>query len=256
MNFAQRWRKAELRNFVALVFSALVVSSACFPQAKSATPEELVFRAPFTLKLHVDDERYYEQSFDRIPYVADNDVYLFVGEAFGLNVTVAENEVSHIAYERSPAKADVELRFTQEKSRNGWTTMLVIRNKLKRRLYLDALMTVPGKEEILKTNVLPVESNLSGFESWPHPIVQLVLQNFRFSEKPRKQTETAYPKARNVYMTMPSVRPISRSNGADLTAELRPGGPICFKAPIMSTSLCFLFAMFHPPCKLRYANTL
>jgi hypothetical protein len=96
--------------------------------------------------------------------------------------------VSQIAYQRDPAKADVELKFTQEKSPNGWMMMLVIRNKLKRKLYLDALMTVPGKEEIFKTNVLPVESNLSDFESWPHPIVQLVLRNFRFSEGSKPST--------------------------------------------------------------------
>ena len=140
-------RKGALRNFVVLVITTLVVSSACFPQAKSATQEEPVFRASFKLKLHVDDERYYEQSFDRIPYVADNDVYLFSGEAFGIKAIVTENEISHIAYERNPAKADVELRFTQEKSQNGWMMMLVIRNKLKHRLYLDALMTIQGKKK-------------------------------------------------------------------------------------------------------------
>jgi hypothetical protein len=206
MNSTLRRRKTAQRNFVALVTATLVLLSACFSQTKSATEDERVFRAPFKLKLHVDDERYYEQSFDRIPYVSGNDVYVFVGEAFGINVTATENEISHIAYERNPAKADVELRFTQEKSQNGWMMMLVIRNKLKRRLYLDALMTVPGKEEILKTNVLPVEPNLSDFESWPHPIVQLVLRDFRFSEKskqsdaPKEQTETVAPKTGNVHL--------------------------------------------------------
>ena len=200
-----------VRNVFALVATALMLSSACFSQAKSATQEEPVSRAPFKLKIHVDDERYYEQSFDRIPYVADNDVYLFAGEAFGVNVTVTENEISHVAYERNPAKADVEFRFTQEKSQNGWMMMLVIRNKLKRRLYLDALMTRPGSDEILTTNVLPVEPNLSDFESWPHPIVQLVLRNFRFSEKPKQsaqekpkeQTETVDPKTGNVHLQIP-----------------------------------------------------
>jgi hypothetical protein len=62
--------------------------------------------------------------------------------------------------------------------------LLTIRNKLKRRLYLDALMTVPGEKEIYKTSILPIEPGLSDFESWPHPIVQLVLRDFRFSEKP------------------------------------------------------------------------
>jgi hypothetical protein len=201
-----------VRNVFALVATALMLSSVCFSQAKSATQEEPVFRAPFKLKIHVDDERYYEQSFDRIPYVADNDVYLFAGEAFGVNVTVTENEISHVAYERNPAKADVELRFTQEKSQNGWMMMLVIRNKLKRRLYLDALMTRPGSDEILTTNVLPIEPNLSDFESWPHPIVQLVLRDFRFSEKskqsdaqekPKEQTETVDPKTGNIHLQIP-----------------------------------------------------
>ena len=186
-----------VRSILALAISTTLLLSVCFSQTKSATEEERVFRAPFKLKLHVDDERYYEQSFDRIPYVSGNDVYLFAGETFGINVTATENEISHIAYERNPAKADVELRFTQEKSQNGW--MLVIRNKLKRRLYLDAVMTRPGSDEIFTTNVLPVEPNLSDFESWPHPIVQLVLRNFRFSEKPKaeekakEQTETVKP---------------------------------------------------------------
>jgi hypothetical protein len=66
-------------------------------------------------------------------------------------------------------------------------------------------MTIPGKEEILKTNVLPIEPNLSDFESWPHPIVQLVLRDFRFSEKPKEQTETVDPKTGNVHLTIPVV---------------------------------------------------
>jgi hypothetical protein len=201
--------KMAVKNIVALIVVTVVLSSACYPQA--ATQEEPVFRAPFKLKLHVDNERYYEETFDHVPYVADNDVYLFAGEAFGINVSVTENEVSRIAYQRDPAKADVELKFTQEKSPNGWMMMMVIRNKLKRRLFLDALMTLPEKKEIYKTSILPVEPNLSNFESWPHPIVQLVLQNFRFSENGSKQsavkeqTETVDPKTGNLHLTIPVV---------------------------------------------------
>jgi len=171
-----------VKKIVALIVATLVLSSVCSRQAKSATQEEQVFRAPVKLRLHVDNDRFYEETFDHVPYVADNDVYLFAGEAFGIDVTVTEGEISHIAYERDWAKADVELRFTQEKSKNGWMMMLVIRNKMKRRLYLDAVMTLPGKDGLFTTNVLPIEPNLSDFEEWPHPIVQLVLRNFRFSE--------------------------------------------------------------------------
>jgi hypothetical protein len=83
------------RSILALAISTTLLLSVCFSQTKSATEDERVFRAPFKLRLHdVDDERYYEQSFDRIPYVSGNDVYLFVGEAFGINVTATENEIS------------------------------------------------------------------------------------------------------------------------------------------------------------------
>ncbi len=179
--------KMTVRNVVALIVATLVLSSACYPQLKSATQEDPVFRAPFTLKLHVDNEHYYEEHFDRVPYVAENDVYLFAGETFGINVAITSNQISRIIYQRDPAKADVEFTFTQEKSSTGPMMMLVTRNRLKRRLSFDALMTVPEKKEIYKTSVLPVEPNLSNFESWPHPIVQLVLKNFRFSENGSKR---------------------------------------------------------------------
>jgi len=202
-----------VRNIVAFI----VLSLACFSQIqnKSATPEEPVFRDPFTLKLHVDKEHYYEETFDRVPYVAENEVYLFAGETFGVNVTITESQLSGITYQRDPSKADVALAFTQESSAKGWIMMLVIQNRLKRKLYLNALMTLPGKKEIFNTSVLPVEPNLSDYESWPHPIVQLVLRNFRFSEngskpargeKPSEHSglnETVDPKTGNVHLAIP-----------------------------------------------------
>jgi len=181
-------QRRVVRDIVALILGIFVLLSACFSQS-SAAQEGPVFRAPFVLKLRIDSEHYYEEKFDKVPYVADNDVYLFARENFGINVTIAENQISRIIYQRDPTKADVEFKFTQEKSPNGLMMLLVIRNKLKRGLFLDAKMTVPDKKGIYKTSVLPVKAGLSNVESWPHPIVQLVLGNLRFSENGAKQTE-------------------------------------------------------------------
>jgi hypothetical protein len=169
------------KNVVALAVGTLVFA-VCVPQSNGPNGTEPVFRAPVVLKLHVDNEHYFEETFDRVPYVADNNVYLFAGESFGITVTIADDQMSRITYQRNPAKADVEFKFTQEKSRDGFMMLLVIKNKLKRKLFLDALMTVPREKQIYKTTVLPIDPSLSSFESWPHPIVQLVLKNFRFSE--------------------------------------------------------------------------
>ncbi|WP_263373407.1 hypothetical protein [Granulicella aggregans] len=166
----------------ALVLAAIMLPLPCSPQASEVAPNDPVFRSPFALKLHVDDPRYYEQKFDHVPYVASGDVYLFAGEAFGVNVTTAGDRLTGITYQSDPAKADVEFKFTQEKAPRGFMMLLVTRNKLKKKLFFDAMMTVPGKTGIFNTSVLPIDPGLSNFESWPHPIVQLALRNFRFSE--------------------------------------------------------------------------
>jgi hypothetical protein len=180
----------DVKRAIAVVVAAVVFSAVAYGQAPgdgaqgvapSAAPEP-VFRSPFSLRLAVDKDHYYEQKFDKVPYVADNDVYLFAGDAFGINLVVADGKVTGIVYQPDTKKADVLLRFSQEKSKSGNMMMLVVQSKLKQKLFYEALMTVPQKDGIYKTNMLPVEAGLVSYESWPHPIVQLVLKNFRFSE--------------------------------------------------------------------------
>jgi hypothetical protein len=170
-------------------------------EPRIAPVEQPVFRSPFVLKLHVDDERSYEERFNHVPYVAEDEVYLFAGESFGINTTLIGNRLSKVRYQPDPAKADVEFKFSQEKSQTGFMMLLVIKNRLKRRISPDALMTVPGDKDVHQTDVLPVGPGRSNTESWPHPIVQLMLRNFRFSEKPKEQTETVDPKTGNVHLT-------------------------------------------------------
>jgi hypothetical protein len=148
-----------------------------------------VFREPFTLKLRVDKDHYYEEHYERlVPYVAQNDVYLFSGEQFGVNVSVQSDEIVDVTYQPDVKKADVEFKFSQEQKISESAMMLVIQNKLKRKLYMDGLMTIPGKKGVYKTSILPIEAGLSDYESWPHPVVQLVLRNLRLSEKPAEKS--------------------------------------------------------------------
>ena len=173
-----------VKSLTALVV-VVMLSSPCRSQLHSephvAAKKQPVFRSPFVLKLHVDNERSYEERFEHIPYVAENEVYLFAGETFGINVTIARNGFSKVTYQPEPAKADVEFKFTQEKSATGFMMLLVIQNRLKHSVSLDALMTVPGDKGIHETSVLPIGPGRSNTESWPHPIVQLMLKNLRLS---------------------------------------------------------------------------
>jgi hypothetical protein len=144
---------------------------------------DAVFREPFTLTLHVDKEHYYEQKVGKIPYVHKGAVYLFKGDEFGLMLDIQNNSVRNVKYQKDVKKADVTLKFTQEVLREGTSMMMLhIHNNTKHTLNVDALMTVPGHKEIAETSILPVHPGLSGFETWPHPIVQLVLQNIRIAK--------------------------------------------------------------------------
>jgi len=175
--------KARARTAAALVIVSLFLPGYCKAQPKETTQDKPMFRAPFALKLRVDNGHYYEQKFAKVPYVADGDVYLFAGDSFGINASVRDGQILQITYQPNAAKADVEFSFFQQQRSGGFMMMLVIQNRLKRKLYVNALMTVPGKSGIFKTDILPIPPALTDYESWPRPIVQLVLRSFRFAAK-------------------------------------------------------------------------
>ena len=137
-------------------------------------------REPFTLRLKVDKDHYSDIHFDREPYVSDNEVYLFSGDKFGVNLIVKGDRVVEVRYQPVKEKADVWFGFEQPKElQNGIAMALTIDNKMKRRLSMEALGSVPGKKDPIKTSIQSVEAGKSGLELWPHPIAQLVLGNLQ-----------------------------------------------------------------------------
>jgi hypothetical protein len=172
-----------------LCLAIAIVAAACAranaDEPKSKDDGGTVFRKPFTLKLHVDKEHFYEQKIEKVPYVHKGNVYLFQGDSFGLDVQIAEGKIQKIAYQADLSKAAVTLKFQQEVPEDGDAMMmLTIENRTKHKLFLDAVMVVPDRQKPLRTSILPVQPGLSGIETWPHPIIQLVLRNLRLTEKP------------------------------------------------------------------------
>ena len=166
-----------------LLLLAAFVSACAADDAAKKPAEDTVFRKPFTLKLHVDKGHFYEEKFGKIPFVHDGDVYLFKGDEFGLVLDIQDNSIRAVKYQQDLKKADVTLKFSQEVQPDGTAMMMLhIHNNTKHTLDIDALMTVPDKKSIAKTSIFPVRPGLSGFESWPHPIVQLVLRNIRIKK--------------------------------------------------------------------------
>ncbi len=174
----------RLLLMILLIIGLIVSASGETNAVSNATNITVIFREPFTLKLHIDKEHYYEQKFPKIPYVADNNIYLFKGDEFGITLNIQDGAIQSIGYQPDLKKADVTLKFTQEIDSDGKARMmLLIQNHSNQKLFVDALMSVPGEDKPAKTSVLPVEPRLSGYEGWPHPIVQLILHNIRLKEK-------------------------------------------------------------------------
>lgn len=172
-------------RYLFLFFLSLATTIAAEKSAPTKNrAEDTVFRKPFTLTLHIDAENFYEAKLYKIPFVHQNDVYLFKGDELGITFEIRDNTIKAVKYQPDILKAAVTLKFTQEVKTNGTAMMmLVIRNRTEKKLNMDALMTVPEKEGVAKTTILPIGPGLSNYESWPHPIVQLVLRNMRIEKE-------------------------------------------------------------------------
>ena len=169
-----------VRFIVAL--AAICIPASAYAQAPAGQKSPL--RPPFDLKLHIDKKPDYTEHFDRTPYVSGNQVFVFPGERFGINVTLKDDKIAAISYEPDGAKSDIEFHLTQETITPEITIMmLVTHNGLKRTLLFDAKMTMPKEKAPFDTSITPVEPGLSSYESWPNPIIQLILSNFRLADQ-------------------------------------------------------------------------
>jgi hypothetical protein len=100
-------RPRDCRVVHGIRFTALGQSPTSEPAA--------TFLEPFTLKLRVDKEHYYEQKFDKVPYVADAEVYLFLDDHFGVNLADSKAEFLTVTYQADSGKADVLLSLEHRK---------------------------------------------------------------------------------------------------------------------------------------------
>jgi len=103
------------------------------------------------------------------------------GDKFGVNLAgAAEGTALSISEEPNLKKADLVFSFRQEKK----MMLFTIENRTEHWLTYEAGIRVPKRDGLYKTSVMPLGPRLSNFESWPHPIDQLALKNFTFTEKP------------------------------------------------------------------------
>ena len=147
---------------------------------KPTTANATVFREPFTLKLRLDKDRYYEQKIPKTQFVIEDNVYLFVGEKFGIVLEIDYKGVFAIHYQPDEGKADVFLEIREETAKDGSaSTTLILHNKTKYTLNMDTILIVPDRQGMTRTRIPPIQPGSTNHQTWPHAIIQLCLCNIQ-----------------------------------------------------------------------------
>lgn len=173
-----------------LTILTVLISINCFCETTN-----VVFREPFTLTLPIDKERYYEQKYPKIPYVADNCVYIFPGEEFRVGLHFTDTGIDLSCDQKKESTVYFEFKFWNEltKGENTVNSFLTGKNQTSKKITYDAVMVVHDSKKPLKTSIIPTGAGMTNFEHWPHPIMQLMLHNFRVVDDADAPLKKSYP---------------------------------------------------------------
>ena len=145
--------------------------------------QDKINREAFKLDLAVDSEQYYSMDVPKSPYfVKEKILQIYCSEKLFVETEIkADTIYSMKVVERNkyPEKT-IEISFTQDdKDRKNIITMLNVKNPFNKILKHDAMMFTPYSQKWKETSIIPIEPKLQNFESWPHTIITLVLDNWR-----------------------------------------------------------------------------
>lgn len=141
-------------------------------------------REAYTLKLAVDPERYYSMEVPQSAYfVKEKVLQIYCSEKVFVEAEIKGDTIHSmkvVEKNKHPEKT-IEISFTQnDEDRKNIMTMLNVKNPFNKTLVHDAMMFTPMSNKWTSTSIIPIQPKLQNFESWPHPIITLVLDNWRF----------------------------------------------------------------------------
>ncbi|WP_124981478.1 hypothetical protein [Nonlabens xiamenensis] len=144
-------------------------------------------REPFVLRLAVDSENYYQQEIPNSPYfVKDYILQIFPSEKINIEVEIDNDSiVSMKTVEKLefPEKT-ITIDFKQEvKDGKSEMMMLTVKNPFNKIMTYDARMFIVGRDELLKTSIIPIRPKLTNFEMWNDVIITLILDNWKWTSE-------------------------------------------------------------------------
>lgn len=143
-------------------------------------------RESYSIKLYLDKENIYKEKLDRSPYIFNDLAYICPGESFYIDVELSSGKITKLSYSKEK-KADtkqIHLSFSQENQGEETPMMMLkVSNPFDQALSYEAGMLLHDRDGVFGTSIIPVMPNLVSFETWPYPIVQLIIANFQLIEE-------------------------------------------------------------------------
>jgi len=144
-------------------------------------------RPAYKLNLAVDKKTFYEEDIKSTPYILpDTTIQLYPGETVYIEVTEENGVIKKML--AVPAIKDsaktITIRFWQEKQGKVHSmTMLKMTNPFPYQFVYKAGIFLLSQKRWVSTDVYPVESGLSGYETWPDIIISIALSGWTFKNQ-------------------------------------------------------------------------
>jgi hypothetical protein len=144
---------------------------------------EKPFRSAYKLEIAANETQQYAMDVQESPYfVKEKILQIYCGEKIFIECeTQADTIIKMMVVEKNthPEKT-IEIDLNQNtENRKEIYTKLWVKNPFAKTLRYDVLMFTPLSQKWKSTSILPIMPNLQNFETWPHSIITLVLQNWK-----------------------------------------------------------------------------
>jgi hypothetical protein len=151
-------------------------------------------RKPTLIRLTLSEGEFFEMTPALpTPILAGDLVTVYPGETVMIEAKEENDnlvELAAVSKINHPNRTLV-FKFSQEPTIGDGTGMLlVVNNPFSGILKYRLGMMVPSSEDIYSTNVCPIHAGKSSYESWPHPIFQVVATDFRFVDPQSKEASS------------------------------------------------------------------
>ncbi len=140
-------------------------------------------RSPFKFEIAATETQQYAMDVKESPYfVKEKILQIYCGEKVFVECEIQADTISKMKVVEkniNPEKTIV-IDFSQNaENRKDLRTDLNVKNPFPKTLKYEALMFTPISEKWKSTSIIPIKPKLENFEMWPHPIITLVLENWK-----------------------------------------------------------------------------